>query len=202
MSARAAALPSIQVSSVAVSDLYLIAVGGFSPLTGFMGKADYESVRDTMHLANGAAWSLPVTLSASREAAKSYVGKSIALTDEGGSALAVMDVTEAFDYDKQDEARKALQGLERDDLVYISVDVDPNERAEDLARYADDYAYPWHFVVASAEVARSLADTFGPQVLSPPSTPKIILDPDGSASLSFGIRGAADLRTDLESRLR
>src|ERR1044071_696187 len=92
-----------------LSDLEMIAVGAFSPLTGFMGKADYESVRDTMHLAGGAAWSLPVVLAVSSDAAKGYVGKQIALTDEGGTAIAVMDVTEAFDYDKQDEARKVYR---------------------------------------------------------------------------------------------
>ena len=106
---QAKSLPKLALGMRPLSDLEMIAVGAFSPITGFMGKADYESVRDTMHLANGAAWSLPVVLAAKRDDAKGYVGKSIALTDEGGTALAVMDVQEAFDYDKQDEARKVYR---------------------------------------------------------------------------------------------
>jgi sulfate adenylyltransferase len=106
---QAKSLPRVALGIRPLSDLEMIAVGAFSPITGFMGKADYESVRDTMHLASGAAWSLPVVLAVSKDAAQGYVGKQIALTDEGGTALAVMDVTEAFDYDKQDEARKVYR---------------------------------------------------------------------------------------------
>ena len=59
---RAGSLPQVRISSLTLSDLYLIAVGGFSPLTGFMGKADYESVVEKMTLASGLPWSIPVTL--------------------------------------------------------------------------------------------------------------------------------------------
>src|ERR1043165_8474535 len=83
---EARGLPKVALGIRPLSDLEMIAVGAFSPLTGFMGKADYESVRDTMHLANGAAWSLPVVLAVSKDAAQGYVGKQIALTDEGGTA--------------------------------------------------------------------------------------------------------------------
>src|SRR5512137_2068142 len=59
---RARSFPQVQLTPMAVSDLELIAVGALSPLTGFMTKADYDSVIDTMHMANGLAWSIPVTL--------------------------------------------------------------------------------------------------------------------------------------------
>ena len=102
---------------------------------------------------------------------------------------------------QQNEARDALASLGRDDIVYISVDVDPNETEPDLARYADERGYPWHFTVASREVARSLAQTFGDQVLSPPSTPKIVVAPDGTADVSFGIKRAAELEAEFSALL-
>lgn len=95
---------------------------------------------------------------------------------------------------QQGEAQAAQQALATTDLVYISLDVDPNERAADLADYADQRGYDWRFVVAGPEVARSLAETFGDQVLSPPSTPLILIGADGAViEQHFGIRGASDL---------
>lgn len=103
---------------------------------------------------------------------------------------------------QQNEARDALANLDREDIVYISLDVDPNETQSDLARYADEHGYGWYFVVASREVARSLAATFGDQVLSPPSTPKVLIAPDGQAEVNFGIKRAAELEADFAARLR
>jgi hypothetical protein len=100
---------------------------------------------------------------------------------------------------QQNEARDALAALGRNDIVYISLDVDPNETEADLARYADERGYPWHFVVASRELARSLAERFGDQVLSPPSTPKIIVPPSGAPAVSFGIKRAPELESELSA---
>src|SRR3989338_1855219 len=66
---RSRELKSIQLTDRESSDVEMIAVGGFSPLAGFMDRSDYESVRDGMRLGNGTAWSIPVTLSAGREEA-------------------------------------------------------------------------------------------------------------------------------------
>lgn len=102
---------------------------------------------------------------------------------------------------QQDEARAALEALATDEIVYVSLDVDPNETEADLARYADEREYPWRFVVASTEASRALATAFGDQVLSPPSTPKILIDPDGTAEVSFGIKPATELEEYLAARL-
>jgi thiol-disulfide isomerase/thioredoxin len=102
---------------------------------------------------------------------------------------------------QQNEARTALASLDRDDIVYISLDVDPNETEPDLARYADERDYPWHFVVASRDVARSIAQAFGDQVLSPPSTPKIVVARDGQAEVSFGIKRADQLEAEFAALL-
>jgi len=101
----AKSLPKLSLAIRPLSDLEMIAVGAFSPLTGFMTSRDYRGVVKDMHLTGGLPWSLPVTLSAPRDTAKSFEGRQIALTDEAGNALAVMDVEEAFDYDKKEEAR-------------------------------------------------------------------------------------------------
>lgn len=108
---KAKGLPARALNSRELADLELLANGGFSPLDGFLGKADYVSSRDSMHLTNGVPWSIPVTLSASKEQANAFKGE-IALTDGEGNALAVMTVTEAFEYDKQDEAQKVFRTTE------------------------------------------------------------------------------------------
>ncbi|HEY4685852.1 MAG TPA: sulfate adenylyltransferase [Dehalococcoidia bacterium] len=105
LAGKARSLPRLALSVRSLSDLEMIAVGAFSPLAGFMARRDYEGVVKEMHLAGGLAWSLPITVSAGREEARGLEGKQVALTDEAGEALAVIDVAEAFDYDKQREAR-------------------------------------------------------------------------------------------------
>ena len=57
---KAEELPKVALGPRALSDLEMISTGVFSPLTGFMGRDDYESVVETMRLANGLAWSLPI----------------------------------------------------------------------------------------------------------------------------------------------
>ncbi len=88
-----------------ICDIELIATGAFSPLEGFMCKADYDSVVDTMRLASGIVWSLPVVLAArNKEADGLREGDDIALEDESGTVLAVLHLQERFHYDKEKEA--------------------------------------------------------------------------------------------------
>ena len=70
------ALKSITINTWTISDLDLIGVGAFSPLTGFMNEADYRSVVRTMRLANGTVWSIPITLAVEEaKAAEFSVGE-------------------------------------------------------------------------------------------------------------------------------
>ncbi len=103
---------------------------------------------------------------------------------------------------QQQEAATALAAIASDDLVYVGLDVDPNEPADALAEYADVQGFDWPFAVASPQVSRSLAATFGDQVLSPPSTPLILVGPDGELiDVHFGIRDSNALEAFLRQHL-
>lgn len=107
---RAKSMPSLTLSKWSISDVELIAIGGFSPLTGFMGKEDYQSVLDNMHLANGLVWSLPVTLPATKEEADQLaIGDEVALIGEDGVTYGVLQLEEKYGYDKEYEAKQVYQ---------------------------------------------------------------------------------------------
>lgn len=102
---RVDSLPLVTLSPRETADLEMIAVGALSPLTGFMGAADYERVVTEMRLANGLVWALPVTLSVDRaQAAALRPGTEVALESPSGQILALMTIAESFSYDKQHEA--------------------------------------------------------------------------------------------------
>ena len=106
---KAQSLPKLELSVRSQSDVEMIAVGSFSPLTGFLTQADYNGVVKDMHLSSGLPWSIPITVSASKEFARGIEGKQIALTDDSSTPVAVMDVAEAYAYDKQEEARNVYK---------------------------------------------------------------------------------------------
>jgi ATP sulfurylase/adenylyl-sulfate kinase len=119
LEAIAGGLPVIALDPWSTTDLELLAGGGLSPLEGFMGSADLLMVRDHMHLASGAAWTLPVLLPVSPEqAAKLHVGDSVALGSDGVT-LAVLDVTEVYEYDRQRLAQEVYGTL---DLAHPGVE--------------------------------------------------------------------------------
>ncbi|WP_426415797.1 bifunctional sulfate adenylyltransferase/adenylylsulfate kinase [Aestuariirhabdus sp. LZHN29] len=90
-------------------DIELLLNGGFSPLTGFMGQADYESVLDRMRLADGTLWPMPITLDVSREFAEQVSpGQTIALRDAEGVVIANLDVSDCWQPDKSREAQSVF----------------------------------------------------------------------------------------------
>jgi sulfate adenylyltransferase len=105
--AHANTLSSIQLSDRSLCDLELLAVGAFSPLSGFMGKADYERVLAEMRLADGTLWPMPITLPVAAEH-EGLVGKEVALRNAQNDLIAVMTVQEAFGWDRDAEASRAL----------------------------------------------------------------------------------------------
>ncbi len=106
--AHAATLPLVTLTDTQAADLEMIAVGAMSPIEGFLGKADYESVVERCRLADGSVWSLPITLRVHEDVA----GDEVALASPDGQLLAVMQVTERYAGDKQREA----------ELVYRTTD--------------------------------------------------------------------------------
>ncbi len=103
---EAASLPRIPLSRREECDLNLIAIGAFSPLTGFMREADYRSVVEDMRLSNGLPWTLPVTLAVTEDvAAPLREGGRAALTSDG-EVVGIIRVEEVYSYDKEREALK------------------------------------------------------------------------------------------------
>lgn len=103
---RAGGLPRIPLDSKELSDLELIAVGAYSPLQGFMNREDYLSVVESMRLAGGTLWSLPVTLSAGADVAGGLKpGDEAALVHED-TVYGIVRVTDKYRYDPEAEARQ------------------------------------------------------------------------------------------------
>ncbi|RBP96539.1 sulfate adenylyltransferase [Cytobacillus firmus] len=99
----------ILIDAIALSDLELIGVGLFSPLTGFLGKADYESVVEKMRLADGTIWSIPVTLPVSEEKARELTaGEKFKLVNEG-EVYGVITVSEWYEPDLSREASEVYK---------------------------------------------------------------------------------------------
>src|SRR5712671_6781722 len=87
----AAQLSSVTLNARDLADLEMLASGAFSPLTGFMGEADYKRSRDEMRLANGIPWSIPITLAVDEKTANLLkAGSDVALATEDGKRLAIM----------------------------------------------------------------------------------------------------------------
>ncbi len=99
--------PSHQLSDRSLHDLELLAVGGFSPLTTFMGEDDYNSVLKDMRLADGTLFPMPITLTIQKEALPSR-GEWITLRDSRNYIIAVMRIEEVFRWDPIEEATQVL----------------------------------------------------------------------------------------------
>jgi len=103
-------LAKIPLGPRALSDLQMISTGVFSPLEGFMLQDDYVNVVEEMHLSNGLAWSMPVTLAAEEEVAKSLKEDSeVALVNGDGEPVATMFLRELYRYDKEWEAHEVYR---------------------------------------------------------------------------------------------
>jgi sulfate adenylyltransferase len=101
--------PSWDLTPRQQCDLELLINGGFSPLTGFMGRADYESVCSSMRLADGTLWPIPVTLDLPEELARSLApGATLALRDPEGVMLAALHVSEVWEPNRETEVKEVF----------------------------------------------------------------------------------------------
>ena len=108
--AAASALPKITLSSRERGDLIMLGIGGFTPLDGFMGKADWQGVCDNMTLANGVFWPIPITLSTDQATADGLAeGEEVALVDGNGDIMGSMLVNEKYTIDKTHECQQVFK---------------------------------------------------------------------------------------------
>ncbi|OEK67888.1 sulfate adenylyltransferase [Staphylococcus equorum] len=108
-------LSAITLNPWSLSDLELIGIGGFSPLTGFMNEADYINVVEDLHLSNGLVWSIPITLPVTEDKAKQLeIGTRVALYGEDEHLYGVLELEGKYTYDKEKEAQR----------VYGTTDID------------------------------------------------------------------------------
>jgi sulfate adenylyltransferase len=106
--------PSWDLTPRQLSDLELLLNGAFSPLTGFMGQADTESVCQTMHLADGTLWPLPILLDVPEAKAEELtVGKSLALRDPEGVMLGALEIAEIWRPDREAMAQAVFGTTDR-----------------------------------------------------------------------------------------
>jgi len=116
----AADLVSWDLTPRQICDLELLMNGGFAPLEGFLGEADYDSVVETMRLADGALWPMPITLDVSEDFARRVEpGQDIALRDAEGVILAILSVGDRYVPDKAREAER-VHGTQ--DIAHPAVD--------------------------------------------------------------------------------
>jgi sulfate adenylyltransferase len=107
-------IPDIILNERQLCDLELLATGVFSPLEGFMTRADYESVLDRMRLQNGLLWPIPICLDISDIQARALeAGQSVALRDPEGFLLAVLHIEDIWEVNREKEANQIYKTLDR-----------------------------------------------------------------------------------------
>ena len=148
---RARDLPAVPLSLRAQYDLEMLAVGAFSPLDRFMSQDEYESVLYEMHLKNGALFPIPLAVPVREDALKKAPAE-VALTDEQGAVLALLEVDEVYPHDSLREMRAVLGG--RDSAHPLVIE----------AKH-----WPSHYVAGQPRAARPAAppSSHGPMCLTP-----------------------------------
>ncbi len=153
--AKAPSLNSLILNAREISDLEMIAIGGFSPLTGFMGQEEYRQVLREKHLANGLPWTIPVTLATDPDkAADLATGEDLALYDGNNLLVGILHLSDKYTYNKEEEAR----------LVYLT---------DDAAHPGVKYLYEAGEILLAGEVTvvnRPLHDDFAEYRLDPAQT--------------------------------
>ncbi len=111
LESAAANLKRIRLPDREQCDVEQLAFGAMSPLTSFVNEADFHAICDSMQLADGLPWSMPITCSTDSATAQTIeIGSQVALTDEKDRLLAVLTVAEKYAHDKKKEAEKVYRG--------------------------------------------------------------------------------------------
>jgi sulfate adenylyltransferase len=110
---RAKKLKHITITTREASDCIMLGIGAFTPLTGFMNKADWQGVCDKYMTADGTFWPIPITVSTDDEGVKA--GDELALDDEEtGTTIATMKVTEKYTIDKEHECKAVFRTTDKE----------------------------------------------------------------------------------------
>ena len=134
---RAKSLPKVRMSSRETGDVIMMGIGGFTPLAGFMTKADWASVCDGMRDGHSLYWPIPITLSTDKVTAPSTKEGAGALTDgETGEIMATMKVTEKYAIDK---AHECMMVYKTTDLAHPGVKM-VMDQGEIRSRRSDEVA--------------------------------------------------------------
>jgi sulfate adenylyltransferase len=113
LASEAARLPAVELTPRQLSDVEMLAIGGYSPLRGFMTRNDYASVVDTMRLSNGLPWTIPISLALDAEQRdRVHVGDAVALSFDG-RRFAVLRVQDKFQRDMEHEAAHVYRTTEQ-----------------------------------------------------------------------------------------
>ena len=152
--ARAQSLKKVLISSRESGDLIMLGIGGFTPLTGFMGKDDWHSVCTNMTLSNGLFWPIPITLSTIPATADTIaIGEDVALVDsETNEIMGTMTVSEKYSIDKTLECQEVFRTtdaahpgvkmvMEQGD-INLAGTVKVLSQGEFPTKYADTYMTP------------------------------------------------------------
>lgn len=157
---KASTLPSCELSDRQLDDLELLLNGAFSPLTGFMGQADYEQVLGALRLTSGLLWPIPVTLDIDEDlASRLSPGAALALLDTEGTPLAVLEISDLWRPDRSAEARAVYGTL---DTAHPGVDAVLNQPRPVYVggRVHGIEAPPHHDFIACRHAPRELRATF------------------------------------------
>jgi len=129
---HAKTLTKINITSREVGDLIMLGIGGFTPLTGFMGEKDWKGVVTNMHLDNGLFWPIPITLSTDTATANTLqIGQEVALADTAtGEIMGILTLSEKYGIDKDLECREVFGTT---DIEHPGVKMVMNQGAINLA---------------------------------------------------------------------
>jgi len=111
---RVKTLPSLLISNESISDVENIATGVFSPLEGFIGRADFRNILNEMRLQNDLPWTIPIVLDARRDEAAGFEeGQDIVLRSENGRPVAILHLKEKYEFDRDELAEKVFLTMDR-----------------------------------------------------------------------------------------
>jgi len=147
-----------------ICDIEMILNGGFSPLSGFLGKDDYESVINDLRLNDGTLWPIPIMLDVTSEFAQSKsIGNKITLKDKEGFSLAIMEITDIWEPDKIKEA-KLVFGTNDDThpgVDYLLNECNPSYIGGTLDRIGSPHHYDYQHLRDTPEVLKQKFQEMG-----------------------------------------